>query len=445
MTRKQFTADLAAAANSTIADVSNIRRGEEDGQINFRFMPASGSPLDISLLSTEVPGYPSENTFFVCTENENVPAAVTNALEGLQGFSSGKTIAEMLSNVCSAVRTAFAGSSASNPMELDDDGDDDQMSVDSQDDDEYDGADDDDNNSVAWDEPLHMSDEEALARTIQLRPETATQLRKKIAQDLTAVKLAGFRVGVLSGMTPESQTSLLSISIRIAKLGLSPEALEAWDLNEEQYVVLLLRYSGGYRDVNEICNKPAASAQVEFRFGVHDRYKPTLPEALAAFSATGPDTHEDVPGNEESESSSAFQGCFLSASMNTFLNEAFISLVKIRLGEYFSSWDEAKDLWNDSQKFEFKSRNVVPQDATLSDHISQTTARDQMSFPLVSIQFALHFLVNCTTYCVVCHNRVHDKFEALRPFVCSNPVSPFFHKGLPTHSVELRGCYSCSN
>lgn len=41
---------------------------------------------------------------------------------------------------------------------------------------------------------------------------------------------------------------------------------------------------------------------------------------------------------------------------------------------------------------------------------------------LVTMQFALRHFVRCTEFCLVCHCMTGAKFEALKPYVCSNPL-----------------------
>jgi len=75
-------------------------------------------------------------------------------------------------------------------------------------------------------------------------------LVQSFCEDLRALKDAGFRVGVWGGL-PELR-GYVSVSIRISKLGLSEEALNAWKLKPERYVALLLFYPGGYKSLQTL-------------------------------------------------------------------------------------------------------------------------------------------------------------------------------------------------
>jgi len=51
MTRKEFIADVAAAAQKDISRVTGIAKGDDDGDVNFIFNPAAGPPLEIGLVA----------------------------------------------------------------------------------------------------------------------------------------------------------------------------------------------------------------------------------------------------------------------------------------------------------------------------------------------------------------------------------------------------------
>ena len=51
MPRKAFVADIAAAAEKSIVGVSVVVKGDDDGDVNFCFMPTSGVPIEIGLLA----------------------------------------------------------------------------------------------------------------------------------------------------------------------------------------------------------------------------------------------------------------------------------------------------------------------------------------------------------------------------------------------------------
>lgn len=50
MPRKAFIADVASAALQHVARVSSVKRGDDDGDVNFTFTPEGGPPFDVGLL-----------------------------------------------------------------------------------------------------------------------------------------------------------------------------------------------------------------------------------------------------------------------------------------------------------------------------------------------------------------------------------------------------------
>src|SRR5687768_16736831 len=62
-------------------------------------------------------------------------------------------------------------------------------------------------------------------------------LRASVSQDLRQVKRAGFKAGYLGSLGGHI---IICVSCRIAKLGISEEAMQAWGLIPRQYLVLLI-------------------------------------------------------------------------------------------------------------------------------------------------------------------------------------------------------------
>ena len=52
MTRKAFFEDLALAAADNIPGVTDVKRGEEHGEIYFTFAPAEALPFGVIILIT---------------------------------------------------------------------------------------------------------------------------------------------------------------------------------------------------------------------------------------------------------------------------------------------------------------------------------------------------------------------------------------------------------
>jgi ubiquitin-conjugating enzyme E2 Q len=226
---------------------------------------------------------------------------------------------------------------------------------------------------------------------------------------------------------------VLSLSIRIVRLGLSEEALQAWDLEPQHYIVLLIRYMNGYKSFESIISESAKSLDISFRVGVSKQYKPTLVEALAAFTDItkdgGSSKSNSANGNGDSQakSSAGFSNMFISSSLNDFINGQFISLLKIR-NSLALPYDGAKRWFNDKQgRFDQEAANIpeyyyqdTTKDNTLPNVVTADHLTDQqslhLSFPLLAAQFCMRYLTRCTEFCLVCHDKMEENFEALKPY-----------------------------
>lgn len=376
--------------------------------------------------------------FMFYTESEPAPKFVNEVLADLANFSAGSTVKDLITLIAFKLNNALADGICDKPLDVTED----DMVVDEESDEDYmdDDFPDDPND---W--PQYQIHEENQFKS--LSSDAAEKLNKRIRSDLLAVWNAGFKVGVLTGMKAESQSSLLSISVKIARLGLSDEAIQAWDLNRQQYAVLLIRYSAGYKSFDALIGEAARSHEIEFRVGLSSRYKPTVNEAIAAFTGissndkahTGDTSAQENSQGQKNESQTDFSSLFISSSLNDFMNEQLTSLLKIR-NKFGIDWDGAKRFLSEQQgragdaSTDFgrvlpedyyhsnfsSSLNALP-DFVQTDHIRD--AKDgALSFPLIAMQFFMRYLTRCTEFCLVCHDKTEDGFEALKPYVCSKPL-----------------------
>ncbi|TVY21133.1 Ubiquitin-conjugating enzyme E2 Q2 [Lachnellula arida] len=439
MPRKAYIADVAKVTAQEIPGIKSIAKGSEDGDLNICFVPSSGIPIEIGLLALDVSEYPDGNTYMISTISENVPEGVNNSLDTVQETSAGMSLPDLVAAISKKLLKLLVSGSRENPVDLDDASDaasDVEMT-------------DDESENYSSDDDWGMDPSgggRATATAIKLSPRDAAKINQRIRADLRAVKLAGFRIGILNGLKADSVSSMLSISVQVTKLGLSDEAIQAWDLEAQQYIVLLIRYSNGYKDFETIMREAAKSAGVDFRIGFSNKYKPTNLEAVVAFTElakNAKDSSETAnPGSEEHEKKAAgFSNLFISSSLNEFINQTFISLVKIR-GSIGVNWLGAKAWYNHNQSRTDTPNSELPEEyyvkdvheSTLPDMLAKDHMDDvqatQISIPLVAAQFSLRYLVRCTEYCLVCHDKIEEQFDALKPYVCSKPLCLYQYMSL---------------
>ncbi|EPE33440.1 UBC-like protein [Glarea lozoyensis ATCC 20868] len=452
MGRKAYIADVAAAAALSIPGITSVVKGSEDGDVHVCYTPATGLPIEISLLSLEVGGYPQENFYMITTESMDLPAGVNSILAEIQESSAGKSIQDLISTISKKLGKHLAMGSKDdvemedNDADFEDDEEDPEDSQSSSDEDPFDM--DGDDEYFGQREGIRGA---RLAAKVNMTPEIAKQLNRRIRSDLRAARQAGFKIGIVSGAKAESMSSIISISVKVDNLGLSEEAVQAWDLEPQQYIVFLIRYADGYRNFEQIMDAPAKSLDIDFRVGVSNKYKPGIVPALAAFT----DSNKDRTKSTENTANTAntaelpmdghFSNMFISSSLNDFINTSLISLLKIRDMANLS-WRGAKLWFNEKQSrhdvnnsdvpSSYYDESVLPTEKHLpellvKDHLLEAKSKKKtISFPLLAAQFAVHYLARCTEYCLVCHDEIEQKFEALKPYVCSKPLCLYQYMSL---------------
>lgn len=381
--------------------------------------------------------------YMITTQSMDLPDGVNDVLQDIQETSAGMRIQDLLATISQKLGRHFSAGTREHPVDI---GSASDMEVDEE-------ADNEDSDSEAFPE----SDDEDWTQgpskgsrnvtKLKLSTETAARINRRIRADLRAVKRAGFRIGILDGAKAESVSTMLSISVKVDKLGLSQEAIQAWDLEPQQYIILLARYTDGYKTFEDIISEAAQNLSIEYRIGVGKKYKPTLVEALAAFSESKKyDPNSSNTGGTQDlkeESPAGYGSLFISSSLNEFINKSLVPLVKIR-NNVGVGWSGAKSWYNRKQSRMDNAESDLPDPLYQEDAIdNQKSVPDmiscdhlidhgdeQISFPLLAAQFALRYLVRCTEYCLVCHDKLRDEFEALKPYVCDKPLCLYQYMSL---------------
>lgn len=372
--------------------------------------------------------YPRTHQYLIFSNSATVPSAVIGVLEVVQAAADGYPVSDLLSTLHDALEKAIiAGSHEDQSQNLVHPANDDAISADS---------DAESGNEANWDDGYFDEDQQFFGPVQKTRGRSST-----LRPDLRATKAAGFKVGYLGD--PDGSL-ILSISCRMSKLGISEEAMQAWDVKSSQYLVLLLRFPTGYVNANYLLEASNDVSLVQMHVGLCDSYKPSMTEALQAFaraSTTTLPTSEHMP---ESDSLGELLPLFLEIPLGSLLNERFITIVKLR-HRYSLSWSGAESLFNDSQGLMSADRNpqenyalyrckdewseTVPH-LVQDDHFVSAHGAESLSFPLLAMQFTLRHFVKCTEFCVVCHCKIDTNFEALKPYVCSRPLCLYQYMAL---------------
>ncbi|GKZ29934.1 hypothetical protein AbraIFM66950_007165 [Aspergillus brasiliensis] len=394
---KTFRDDLSnVCLQERFPRLSHLRLGDEDSTFAFTYSLQPSMHIEFVVSIPDATEYPDNHSYFAFAVTDNIPQAVSSILETVQSKFHGCSLDTFLEGFCEYLDQAALGKEPRAMSPIDDDFD--AMS---------------EGEDMDWDE---YSDAPLVDRSVDM---------KQLRADLRAAKGAGFKVGYLGDL---DGSLIVSVSCRIANLGISQDAMQMWDVCPKQFLVLLLHYPRGYRSLDHIVSQSQTyPSAVRMYLGLCDRYKPT--------AVMIPDMHHEIsgPGVSRSTPRSALKSSFITDPLETLLNDRFLSIVQDRLRHGFS-WTGAEIFYNDAQ-----GKKLDPQDAKLpkyfvpedwakstpgfikADDLSQQTAH-QLSLPLIAMQYILRRFVKCTEFCLNCHCKIDSGFEALKPYVCSSPL-----------------------
>jgi ubiquitin-conjugating enzyme E2 Q len=368
---------------------------------------------------------------------DNASASVASVLNDITGSLRGKAIPQILELVSSRLEST--------------DNDGDHQMLDSQefDDDEF-NDDDEEDEYFPGDEdmkPRHSNNFSATAEGGYT--EATSAFRRRIRSDLLIAKSEGFKVGQHGGLM-DGLGCYVSLSIRISKLGISEEAMQAWQLEPSEYLVAIFHYPSGYKSMDDLRSYDAHQARRTFgvRIGICTTYKPTMQEAVTAFTVLSKEEEKRREGTQQAESQQAsstlprgFRTSFISRPLNELLEQRFHLLLKYRYGGM--PWHGSESFYNDqvlnaSPTSQDASHDKYYEDEHVSnawpkivtdDHIT-TSIGEEHSLPLVGMQFVLRHFVRCTEFCLICFSKMPDDLQAIKPYVCDNPLCLYQYMSL---------------
>ncbi|KAL7624067.1 hypothetical protein AAE478_005624 [Parahypoxylon ruwenzoriense] len=419
--RFQFRADLGSATEKNIPNITNVKKGDSEDEITFTFTLSGLSHLfqvEVHAQPQDMSGYPDNNSFLVYTDGD-VPLAFAQVLSDSTFETAGKDVVSMLTHLSQRLRQSFDSnvSETADEMDLDD------TNTPEFNDDVMDSGDED----VSF---LYSEDSDGdfgIEPTSQPLNIPSPVLLQRIRRDLLSVFHAGFHPGSMFSSEDIDSFKMISISVRANKLSLSRETREAWDIASSDYIVLLIRFSQCYRTFEGVIDQPVESLRMDFRLRKCPKKKPSHQQANSTFS------DESTPSEGQ-----GLPHLWISKSIDEFMNNEFLSLLKLRK-KYGISWESAKEIlhsklnstsgpagpWLDNgsmQQAESKEQTSTGAQLPPFLAVDHLLSNGEVSLPLVAMQFALYYLVRCTKYCTVCHREVKGNFEALRPYTCDQPL-----------------------
>ncbi|TKA79464.1 hypothetical protein B0A55_04215 [Friedmanniomyces simplex] len=431
MPRRQFVADLQKAQQDTLPlGIFELQQGEDDGQFEFEFFgtPTSGliEPVKITAIIPDVSEYPKSHEYMVFC-GDNAPHVIGAALQDVRG-TNRKTVFELL-DIVSATLARLAP-----------DRDGDTQMPDSQ----LESEDEESDRDVYDDDPeafeISANQPTLYAAATSRTPKMSGRaFRSRVRADLLAAKTAGFKVGYL-GHLMDAFNAFVTVSIRVSKLGISEEAMQAWHVDPKEYLILIVQYPNGYKTNEELqaCDSMRLTPNLAMRLCAGKKYKPTLQEAIKAFTAVkqtfnDDSTASDLPAAEDGGADeNALRETFISKPLNGFLQERLVPILRYRSAGM--DWHGAEALYSEitskgaggadeipDRFYRPEAKNDTLPDIVTADHYLSESAAPY-SFPLLAMQFALRHFVRCTEFCLVCHRKLDTELEAIKPYVCDQSL-----------------------
>ena len=439
MPRRAYIADLQRlGGDSGVAGVSNVRAGDDDGEFRFTISPSGESAsYEISALIPDVSEYPSGHEYHIFGD-DSAPAHVGEILNKLPS-SFGLSIADLLELVVNAFAEGQDGDAVMHDSQFDG-----GLSEDEEEDD-YDAFSEDE----MFGDNRRASTKITTASQFASTSASSAALRDRIRADLTAAKASGFKVGH-QGPLMDGQNSYVSLAIRISKLGISEEAMQAWELEPSEYLILILQYPVGYQSLDDLQGLDASGARkvVSLKVGISSQYKPSLQEAIAAFTRLTSEEEakqrrEQLEQAKKDTHPKGFRDAFISRPLNGLMNDRLATILRYRM--IGMSWTGAEEFFNDYQGKaftmtgeEYMENKYMKEETThssfptivTSDHFFDSKPGQRLSLPLLGMQFLLRHFVRCTEFCLVCHCKLADNLEALKPYVCDKPLCLYQYMSL---------------
>ena len=432
MPRRQFVADLQKAQSSACPPgVHSIKSGDDDGQFEFEFTTAASEgtlpiAVNITAMVTDVSEYPSSHEYMLFC-GEDAPHYIAKALQEIR-TTGRKTVFDLIQLVSASLSTLAPDSDGDHPMSYSVSDEEEQYDEDEDADDIYD----DEDESFSFGGPVPTAATAHLPSVPEAAGATKTDkaFRDRVRSDLRAAKEAGFKVGHLGNLL-DGYNSYVTVSIRMSKLGISDEAMQAWKLEPKEYLIMLIQYPNGYKTNEQFQAYDSIRLQpnIGMRVFAGKRYKPTIQEAISAFTKARKDRNSTggnapLPNYDVVEESS-IHDTFISRPLQKLLEENLVPILRFR--STGMDWSGAEAWYAELQQSAIIARSpdavpdmyYEPEDVNKAlpniMHGDQYRQRDivQYSFPTLAMQFTLRHFVRCTEFCLVCHRKLDSELEAI--------------------------------
>ena len=262
-----------------------------------------------------------------------------------------------------------------------------------------------------------------------------------LKEDLKNAQVAGIGVGIFKNH-PIAPSITVSLAVGASRLGLPDDVLEAWEMTQADFLVLLIQISADYKDIVSHFGRANDTDGLRFRFGKCASAKPSENSVRQALSTAryhgdiekeqqqeDEDEDEDPPGSDR-----PLETLCMSKSIESLLSTHLFRLLKARL-TFNISWSGAQSYLSDLSTSRYPEEVEVPRDTEpdAADLVSDLFEQDfadlrtvsKLNLPLVVMQFTMHRFKRCTEYCMVCHKKIEGGFAAIKPFICESELCSY--------------------
>ncbi|KAF8881664.1 hypothetical protein CPB84DRAFT_1817227 [Gymnopilus junonius] len=465
--RRRFNADLLdiqAACDAGLVcsglRLKKIRAGDDEGSVEVvvEKNPSGEHVLSANLLISDTSEYPSSHSVFCYSPDGDLSAKLQRIVDEIAEEpprSLGETVMELMASIGRVIGSA-AQKVASRQHEAESEEEDSGAE-------DYDAFDDYDDIAAAPAEP--------------------DSIMSKLQENFVDIVATEYRPGFvrLGG-----NDFVVSVSLPVITLANSipPRALMAWDrrlLSCSQHLTLLISGFHGLYPVLEQDVSYSSAAQrlgvsLSFKVGLSEKYKPgnqqvqevvrkhglilqdaedelRIQAEIAAQKAKqyefDADWDEDEPmqepevvEEEEVVDPGRFDRFSLSNSLESLMDQSFLKIVQLR--RFFGlGWAGAELLnseveksqqtpetvlalkGNEIRKADIDERELARTTSLPHDPLMGLGPKDQFNLPLTAFCYLIRRLALCTRFCIVCHNKLHFDYEALKPYVCDNKLCSY--------------------
>ncbi|KAG6842220.1 hypothetical protein C0991_000190 [Blastosporella zonata] len=451
--RRRFKADLTDIVQEcsfgNIAEqgfrIQKLQAGEDEGTIEVTLCSIDGQyALGFSLLISDTSDYPKNHVFFCSSSDPNLPPYVSDVMEGVAS-DSARTIRDTIEKILSFLakgRSRVAAPQGSDSQEIDDD------------------------NSAGDYEALDQFEEFVGASIANAKKLDMHDMQN----DFNETVVTGYRPGLLHFADDDFAISVSLPVIELAK-SIPPRALMAWDrrlLSRSQHLTLLISgFRGMYPPLDHggvySAHAQRSGSFLTFKAGLTKNYKPGKEYAKDAgrtFGLIQTDAEDEVriksekaaaleyfgydydgnystdqlpPPVEENDEEGNFDRFSLSSSLESLLDHSLLKLIQLRR-KFALGWAGAELLFSivertqttedyellaaDEEETQLSRTNQLPHDP-----LRWLPKENEVNIPLTAFCYFVRRLSLCPRYCIVCHNKLNNEFEGLKPYyeIIHNP------------------------